>query len=126
MYNMWVLDTSILLGCADATDWFICDAQGNFVEETCEAGNIVPDILYCDMYSYVQQWNTLRNSDHSVDVNTQVHVGYGSGEYEVVKCDIKNNLVTFSYANSREFFLCGDSFEYTEMMLSSVHRTMVF
>ena len=105
MYNMWVLDTSIILGCADATDWVICDAQGQFFEETCEAGNVVPDIFHRDVYSYVQHWNTLRNADHSVDVNIQVNGGYGSGEYEVVKCDIKNNLSTLSQANNRDFSL---------------------
>ena len=91
MYKLWVLDNCILLGCADATDWVICDAQAQFVEETCEAGNVVPDILHRAMYSYVQHWNTLRNADHSVDVNTQGNGGYGSGEYEVVKFDNKKN-----------------------------------
>ena len=105
MYKMWVLDTSILLGCSDAIDWVICDAQGQFVEETCEAGNVFPDIFNRDIYSYVQHWNTLRYADHSVDVNTQVNGGYGSGEYEVVKCDIKNNLATLSQANNRVFSL---------------------
>ena len=98
---MIILNTKCI---SDLWDW-ACDAQGKFVEETCEAGNIVPDILYRDMYSYVQHWNTLRNDDHSVDVNTQVNGGYGSGEYEVVKCDIKNNLVTLSQANNRVFYL---------------------
>ena len=105
MYNMWVLENSIILGCADATDWVICDAQAQFVEETCEAGNVVPEIFHCDMYSYVQHCNTLRNADHSVDVNIQVNGGYGSGEYEVLKCDIKNNLSTLSQENNRYFSL---------------------
>ena len=65
------------------------------------------------MYFYVQHWNTLLNADHSVDVNIQVNGGYGSGEYEVVKCDMKNNLATLSEANNREFFLGGDYFEDT-------------
>ena len=60
------------------------------------------------MYSYVQHWNILRNADHSVDLYTQVNGGYGSGEYEVVKCDIKNNLATVSQENNRVFFLGGD------------------
>ena len=63
MYKMWVLDTSILLGCADATDWFICGVQGQFVEETCEDVNVVPEIFHHDIYSYVQHWNTLCNAD---------------------------------------------------------------
>ena len=71
MYKMWVLETSILLGCADATDWSICDVQGQFVEEIREDVNVVPDIFHCDIYSYVQHWNTLFNADQSVDVNTQ-------------------------------------------------------
>ena len=125
MYKRWVLYTSIVLGCADATDWVICDAQGNVFEETREAGNVVPDILHRAMYSYVQHWNTLRNADHSGDVNTQGNGGYGSGEYEVLKFDIKN-LVTLSEANNREFFLGGDYFEGTKMMLLSGHRTMFF
>ena len=105
MYKMWVIETSILLGCADAIDWVICDAQGKFVEDTCEAGNVVPEILNCAMYYCVQHWNTLRNADHSVDVNIQVNGGYGSGEYEVIKCYIKNNLSTLSQANNRDFSL---------------------
>ena len=116
MYKMWFLDTSIILGCADATDWVVCDAQGKFVEETCEARYVVPDILHRDIYSYVQHWSTLRNAKHSGYFNTQVNGGYGSGEYEVVKCDIKNNLTIWLEANNRDFFLCGDSFEDTEMM----------
>ena len=110
MYKMWVLDTSTLLGCADAIYWVICDAQGQFFEETCEAGNVFPDIFHRDIYSYFQHLNILSNSDHSVDVNTQVNGGYGSGEYEVVKCDIKNNLSTLSQANNRVFLLGGDYF----------------
>ena len=78
------------------------------------------------MYSYVQHWNTLCNADHSGDVNTQVNGGYGSGEYEFLKCDIKDNLSTLSYANSREFFLGGDYFKDTEMMILSGYRTMIF
>ena len=126
MYKMWVLETSILWGCADATDWVICDAQGKFVEETCDAVNVVTDILNRNMYSYVQHWNTLLNAEHSGDVNTHGNGSYGSGEYEVVQCDIKNNLATLSEANNREFFLGGDYFEDTEMMLSGVNRTMIF
>ena len=70
MYKMWVLDTSILLGCADAIDWVICDAQGKFVEETCEAGNvfqtyyIVLCILTPDIGIYYVMLNTLEMSTH--------------------------------------------------------------
>ena len=83
---------------------------GTIFEETREAGNVVPDIFHRDMYSYVQHWNTLRNADHSVDVNIQVNGGYGSGEYEVIKCDIKNNLSTLSQANNRDFSLVAITF----------------
>ena len=46
------------------------------------------------MEFYVKNWNALRNVDHADDFNTLGNGGDGADEYEILECEINNNLGT--------------------------------
>ena len=94
MYNPWVLNVNALWGGYDTIVEFMCDSLGVFVEETQYAGNIFPDILYCDMDSHVQHQNTLHNADHEDDVDAPVYGNYRAGEGEFLEFGLNKNLGT--------------------------------
>ena len=84
---------------------------GGIFEDTRDAGNVVLEILRCDTGSYVQHQNTLHNYDHIDNDNTPVNDGYVVGEYEVIKCDVNNDLGTAPEANTGNFFIVWDAYE---------------
>ena len=50
------------------------------------------------------------SNEHSDNIAAPGNVGDGSGDDEVVKCDVINHLDTASEANNREFSFGGYSF----------------
>ena len=94
MYNPWVSNKNNIWRGNDTIDEVICDTWGWFIEETRDTVNVVPDILHHNIDSYIKYWNAIHVTDHEDNVDTTINSGDGADEYEVIGCDINNNLGT--------------------------------
>ena len=78
------------------------------------------------MDSCVQHQNALSNTDHVENVNAQGNGGDAAGEYEVIKCYIKNNLFIAMRTTPGSFSLAKMHMRILKMTQYSGHVSMIF
>ena len=97
-----------------------------FFEETREAVNCIPEILHCNMDSYVQHRITLHNAGHTYNVDAPLNGGDGAGVYEVLECDFRITYPLHWWSITGSFTLVKMNTRILKTMKSSGHTSMIY